>query len=544
MKLRVDINDKKPRRRLPWSAHEILEKFQFPLEVLNDFIKTESLGQPLSDDSEVEDNVYDAISDAFSPTLYKEPSSNNTTNGSVSVKHALIALNINLQVLNDYLSRNKFSSVKSNSRISLSRYKIISQAFSCPKIHLGFPIHSYVVSSLKENPIIKDQLVSIGTRYTRFIKSPWQRIPDYSYKICGDGKPPIPPGSSEFQQKWFREKTDYYDTLNQELAKKLNQRVYKIEKYKSHKEADDQYCTLFATSSNELANNGYSLFYYLSKESQKINQKTESGPHCYLILTRNNKVIDYIDISDGLSSTNEVLYTCGFYKVRVSDQVFEVYSSADFNYSGEDKRIDLGNREKHTLELYKRQKKYAVQKHSLEELPFDVLYQFVNKAYNHVETFNIDRILNSLEVNVEESFFHRVGRDDYYRVDETRTVDCPVDQFITELFQLGKRTIYSQHGYCPAEDMRIPDLAVGDIEGDALISLRAELRQKYSKECHLKYLLSNEPVMKELLSNYNNLYNDSMASNLLSFSDYVDKVITNRYWTSYDELIDFFQHQS
>lgn len=539
----VDKRNITRRRRLPWSAHEILEEFHIPLEILNDYIETKSLGQPVLEDSEVSDEVYDAISVAFKPTLNNQSNNNSGTKGVVLVEHALIALDINLRVLNEFLSKNKMATVKTDNQISLSKYKIISQEFQCRNIHLGFHVGSYVVSSLEENPLISDQIMSIGSKERRFIKSPLQRVPDYSYKIVGDGKPPIPPGLSEYQQKWFRQKTDYYDARLKELSKQLNQRVYKFEKYKYHEEVDGQYCTLFATSSFGLANNDYSLFYGLSKEAQKI-QETKYEPHCYFILTKGENVIDYIDISDGLSSTNEIIYSCGNYKIRVSDQMFEVYSSEYFNYLEKDKRVDLDVTEINTLQLFRRQKRYADQLRYLEELRFDELYQFANKAYNHVESFDIDRILASLKVNIEERFIHRVSRDDYYYVDETRTVDYPVDPFIAELFRLGTHQIHRKSGYVPAEEMRIPGLMVGNIEGETLKTLRTELRQQYSKERHLKYLLSKEPKMKELLSNYSSLYNDSMASNLLSFTDYVDRIVTNRYWTSFDELIEFFQHQS
>lgn len=109
-----------------------------------------------------------------------------------------------------------------------------------------------------------------------------------------------------------------------------------------------------------------------------------------------------------------------------------------------------------------------------------------------VDSVDLSKILNGLQINVTEFFCHKVGDNDTYIVEKNTTVNKPIaeiDHYLQKYLQLGKVEVYRDSGYCTAESMRLNDIIIGDYSNEQIELEMQQFVNKYNKEEHYQFLI-------------------------------------------------------
>lgn len=110
-----------------------------------------------------------------------------------------------------------------------------------------------------------------------------------------------------------------------------------------------------------------------------------------------------------------------------------------------------------------------------------------------VKSYNVEEILDGIEVTIEEYFLTKVGGDDRYIADQITTTNYPIeklDKFLKNHFQIGKVELAHDSGYCSAYSMKDPDITAGKLDAVALDKHKTRLISSYSPKEHCDYLLN------------------------------------------------------
>lgn len=166
--------------------------------------------------------------------------------------------------------------------------------------------------------------------------------------------------------------------------------------------------------------------------------------------------------------------------------------SGEIYYKGD--KVQLLRQEQVLLEMYGEQYFLSKQKAQMKSAPFSE-YRLENKYKELkaiVSSYNIEEIINGIEVNIEEHFYHKIGGDDRYTATQVTTTSYPVDKlddFLLKHFQIGCIVIAENSGYCTAESMKDPNIVAGKLSPIALEQHKARLMASYSSKNHCEYLL-------------------------------------------------------
>lgn len=141
-------------------------------------------------------------------------------------------------------------------------------------------------------------------------------------------------------------------------------------------------------------------------------------------------------------------------------------------------------------------------------------------------------ILEGLQVEVDEIFKNKVGGDDSYYVDETRTISYPIeelDDYLKDYIKIGRRNIYKNSGYTSAYSMAIKGLKTGILSNEEVKDIRDKLISEYSLENHIFALIDRALVQYEERLTIPRLHrNDSGLDSYLmsiSFITSLEKII-------------------
>ncbi len=110
------------------------------------------------------------------------------------------------------------------------------------------------------------------------------------------------------------------------------------------------------------------------------------------------------------------------------------------------------------------------------------------KTYAEVKSVNLQEILRDLQVEIDEIFINKVGGDDRYYVDETRTISYPIeklDEYLREYIKIGRRNIHKDSGYTSAHSMALKGLKTGILPKEDVSSIRENLISEYSTDTHI-----------------------------------------------------------
>lgn len=175
------------------------------------------------------------------------------------------------------------------------------------------------------------------------------------------------------------------------------------------------------------------------------------------------------------------------------------------------------------------------------------------ETYSKIKDIDLSKILEGLQVEVEEIFINKVGGDDRYYVDETRTISYPIDEldnYLKNYIKIGRRNVYKDSGYTSAYNMAIKDLKTGKLPIDDVNDIRNKLIAEYSIDSHVFANIDG------LLQRYQELMtipclhrNDSGLDSYLmsmSFITSLEKIIGGGsfivYWDSIESLIEKANH--
>ena len=111
-----------------------------------------------------------------------------------------------------------------------------------------------------------------------------------------------------------------------------------------------------------------------------------------------------------------------------------------------------------------------------------------------VESYDIQKIVSSMRVEVNEGHSSKIGDDDHYWIIRTAYIEdkaIPTDGYIDEILGIGSKYIYDSKGYVRWETLatKAPEVYIGVYSGKALEDERNKVLSKYSKEEHLAYLI-------------------------------------------------------
>lgn len=124
------------------------------------------------------------------------------------------------------------------------------------------------------------------------------------------------------------------------------------------------------------------------------------------------------------------------------------------------------------------------------------------EAFSKVKNIDLSKILEDLQVEIDEIFINKVGGDDSYYVDETRTISYPVDKldsYLKDYLKLGRRNIHKDSGYTSAYNMAIKDLKTGKLPNEDIKEIRDKLIADYSIDNHIFAMIDG------VLGQYENL---------------------------------------
>ena len=111
-----------------------------------------------------------------------------------------------------------------------------------------------------------------------------------------------------------------------------------------------------------------------------------------------------------------------------------------------------------------------------------------------VESYDIQRIVSSMNVVVEDGHRSKIGDDDHYWIIRTAYIEdksISTDGYIDEVLGIGRKEIYSTRGYASWESLKAtaPKVFIGVYSGKTLEDERTKVLSNYSKEEHLAYLI-------------------------------------------------------
>jgi hypothetical protein len=154
------------------------------------------------------------------------------------------------------------------------------------------------------------------------------------------------------------------------------------------------------------------------------------------------------------------------------------------------------------------------------------------KTYSNIKDIDLSHILEDLQVEVDEIFKNKVGGDDSYYVDETRTISYPIeelDNYLIDYIKIGRRNIYKDSGYTSAYNMAIKGLKTGVLSNEEVKDIRDKLISEYSIESHIFALIDGVLVQYEKCLTIPRLHrNDSGLDSYLmskSFITSLEKII-------------------
>ena len=137
----------------------------------------------------------------------------------------------------------------------------------------------------------------------------------------------------------------------------------------------------------------------------------------------------------------------------------------------------------------------------------------IEKFKKKIESYDIDRILSSLRVEVTDYYRSRPGKDDSYyvfREAELEDKSLVVDKYIQNVFGLGKDCIHEATAFSTDLGPHDPDFwkihHLGKYSGEVLENERKRLKSLYSREEHMAYLfyeqLSKQHKLSSIIANW------------------------------------------
>lgn len=154
----------------------------------------------------------------------------------------------------------------------------------------------------------------------------------------------------------------------------------------------------------------------------------------------------------------------------------------------------------------------------------------ISKFKKYINSFDMNRILSSLYVEVNDAYRTKVGGDDKYtiwRTAQLKDENVIIDEYITKIIGLGKECIYEDSGYTSSLKIDalpfIKEHPLGVYSGDALENEKQRIMSLYSREEHMAYLF------------YQQLSEQQQAANTLFVMRETQKKIVN-------ELKDIFYY--
>lgn len=252
----------------------------------------------------------------------------------------------------------------------------------------------------------------------------------------------------------------------------------------------------------------YRLVYKIQPYEFKLNdviKRYTKGLYILEIDTVKNLVISFESLNNLiLGKENEMSFgNITVSKIKVQNDYFS-FSRSVFSRnielyitSGADK-IRFSNIEKNWVE-------YIYETAIYEAFAKDIKAKFHNyikeylKVRSSIDNIDLQKILNDLQIEVEEIFINKVGGDDSYYVDETRTISFPIEQldkFLKDYIKVGRRNIYKDSGYTSAYNMAIKGLKTGILPDEDVSEIRDKLISEYSKETH------TFAIIDEILTHY------------------------------------------
>lgn len=111
--------------------------------------------------------------------------------------------------------------------------------------------------------------------------------------------------------------------------------------------------------------------------------------------------------------------------------------------------------------------------------------QIIEETDNYLENLDVNALLESFTISVQDTYISRPGKDDYCYVDKRSIIFD--DGYINSLFPTINENIYRDSGFCPAHSMGWDDER--RIYRNEELKCIEEAKKKYDKDKHRAYLL-------------------------------------------------------
>ncbi len=258
-------------------------------------------------------------------------------------------------------------------------------------------------------------------------------------------------------------------------------------------------------------NNTYTLTYKTQPyDFQLLNSAKRYSKGLYIleIDTTNNSILSFEPLNQIILGGSDEMYfrNIRIEKVKAERDYFSFKRSLYhrnielFILDGSDKS-GFSSIEQNWVEYVYETAKYNTFVSNITEIFHDYIKAY-KEAHNKVKGFNLQAILSDLHVEIDEIFISKVGGDDRYYVDETRTISYPtekLDDYLREYIKIGRRNIYKDSGYTSAHSMALKGLKTGVLPAEDVSSIRENLISEYSTETHIF------AIIDRLLRQYENL---------------------------------------
>lgn len=186
-------------------------------------------------------------------------------------------------------------------------------------------------------------------------------------------------------------------------------------------------------------------------------------------------------------------------------------------YKGE--ILEFSEYEQDLYDMFLKEEYLSELKNKLSSYPDPLSEQSIRKKYKEIEnvvnSYNLDEILDGIEVTVEEFFTSKVGGDDSYSAYQITTTNYPkdkLDEFLIKHFQIGRIELCRSRGYTDAYNLRNPDIVAGKFDEATLERHKTSLESSYSRKEHCDYLFFKylEKLQRDIDNSFE-LYNTTIT---------------------------------
>lgn len=160
------------------------------------------------------------------------------------------------------------------------------------------------------------------------------------------------------------------------------------------------------------------------------------------------------------------------------------------------------------------------------EINTQTLEEKGKEIWDYIDNLNLDEIVASFKIIVEEFFHHKPGDDDRYSVDKIYSVNTK-DEYITSLLPNKTEELYSDRGFCTAESMRTYTDEQTGRQYREEEKYKLHFKKVYNRHHHF-YILLNNYIQKVLKYNEELLHQEKILAEYYP----IDKV--NYYFKHHD----------